>query len=134
MVGSRRTVLVVALAVAVVVGVFLPDAFGGGRGDGAAAAGAAGAAGQGAAAVAEWAPAGAAPALVRARGWADSGLVTFTELLRTRAVAHGPSAVVAAAWAALMLAWWVLRGLHAGSGSRLRRSPLPARRAPPALA
>jgi hypothetical protein len=73
---------------------------------------------------------------VRARGWVDSGLATFAELLKTRAVGHVPSAGVAVAWAALALAlaWWVLRGLGVGSGSRLRRSPLPVLRAPPAFA
>jgi hypothetical protein len=72
------------------------------------------------------------PALVRARSWADSGLVSFADLLKSRAVGLVPATFVAG-WAALALAWSVLRGLGAGSGARLRRSPLPILRAPPAL-
>jgi hypothetical protein len=132
MVGSRRRLLVVALAAAVVVGAFLPSAAGTAGTASAGGPGELAGAEQGAAAITEWSPSGAATALVRARSWADTGLVSFAELLKTRAVGLVPATFVAG-WAVLALAWSVLRGLGAGSGTRLRRSPLPILRAPPAL-
>ncbi|HEY8525270.1 MAG TPA: hypothetical protein VIL48_09915 [Acidimicrobiales bacterium] len=80
-----------------------------------------------AAVVSDWAPAGAVSAARRARGGGDGDLQSILEALRTPAL--GPAAALAAVAAPV---WWVLRRPSGGAGPRLRRTPLPVLRAPPA--
>lgn len=136
MVTTRRRLAATALVVAAIAGIVVHEATdtrdaGAGTAALAASPGGFGEAGGPMPVVTEWAPADAIPAVHRTRAWGGAELLSSLPSPRDPAVVPVAGAVAGAAAAAL--AWWLLGG-PGGAGARLRRTPLPVLRAPPAPA
>jgi hypothetical protein len=78
--------------------------------------------------VGEWAPGGAAPAAVRARGGADGESLAIVDLLRSRVVA---ASLAAAGLVGAAAAWWALARPDARVDRAVRRAAMAPLRAPP---